>query len=285
MDGKGKEVSKGKPGAVVKCDFCHQCMNRDYLDKHIQKRHRPVLSCKICSYKCLVPKTLRKHWKTHKEGQTSNVAPTNTYAEPIFICEVCDYQCNKYELLLKHMKQHKEMLNPEKPKEYHQDGSVLYCNSCTYECINPKTMRKHIKNHKEGKSNITQSNRYDDHQHSNPKSSQNCRKKQTDGSEVDDNPGSAESLSCERCPTVYHNADMMDYEEQEHRTEPVLATVEIERPNQTRKTMIRSGTGVVSRDNKPYCTIYWSQGGCSSNTGHLVELHVGNNIVTSNDLL
>ncbi|XP_035672776.1 zinc finger protein 64-like [Branchiostoma floridae] len=273
--------------AILKCEFCDSyiCTQPEKLAKHIRKNHRPTLSCKICNYKCLNPKTLRKHWKTHRGGQGSNTEPPNTYAEPIFICELCDYQCTAHSILLGHMKQHKEMLNADKPKGFHHDGSrpVLYCDSCKYECINPKTMRKHIKNHKKGHSKAAPSNAQLHLQHVNPKSSQICVMKHTDGSEVDDNSVSAESFDF-MCPTPYHKADMMDFEEQEHRTQPFPAKVEIERPNQPSKTMTCSGTGVVLRDNKPYCAFYWSQGSCSSNTGHLVELHVGNNVVTSGDV-
>nr|ABH05923.1 Ikaros-like protein [Branchiostoma belcheri tsingtauense] len=273
---------KVKPAAMLKCECCgYQCIGPRKFNVHRRSHHRPVLSCKICGYKFTQKGNLRRHLKTHQDL-------AKTYAEPIFTCELCDYQCRRRDALLGHMRQHskemlKGMLNAEKPKGYHRDGisSVLFCDYCERSYKHRKSMREHIKNHEKGMSNTAQSNR--DHQHINPQLLQKSMKNHTDGSEVDDNPGSTESFKSTRCLNVRQEADMMDYEEEEHNTQPVVASVEIARPSQTSKTKTCSGTGVVSRDNKPYCTIYWSQGDCSSNNGHLVELHAGNNVVTSDD--
>ncbi|XP_078669475.1 uncharacterized protein LOC144910354 [Branchiostoma floridae x Branchiostoma belcheri] len=268
----------------LKCGCCdYRCFLPERLKKHWRKYHRPVLTCEICSYKCLQPKTMRKHLKTHpdlkKKMSSTALAAWQTYTEPIFTCELCKHQCKSYDLLLKHMKQHNR-----KYKGYCPDGirSVLCCDSCDYECVNPKTMRRHIKNHTNRQSNNTPSS--GDHENIDSQSSQKSTKKHADGIIVDDNPGSTESFKSSSCLSIYNKDHTMDYEEEEHRTQPGLASVEFE--SQTNKAKTCSGTEVVSRDNMPYCTIYWSYGGCSSsNTGHLVELHVGNNVVTSDDLL
>ncbi|KAI8480114.1 hypothetical protein Bbelb_421540 [Branchiostoma belcheri] len=74
---------------------------------------------------------------------------------------------------------------------------------------------------------------FGDHENIDSQSSQKSTKKHADGIIVDDNPGSTESFKSSSCLSIYNKDHTMDYEEEEHRTQPGLASVEFERPSQT----------------------------------------------------
>ncbi|KAI8485942.1 hypothetical protein Bbelb_362630 [Branchiostoma belcheri] len=101
----------------------------------------------------------------------------------------------------------------------------LKCGCCDYRCFLPERLKKHWRKYHRPSSG--------DHEHIDSQSSQKSTKKHADGIIVDDNPGSTESFKSSSCLSINNKDHTMDYEEEEHRTQPGLASVEFESPSQT----------------------------------------------------